>query len=221
MVSADESSGRIHGVVVGRVTNTKDPDGLGRVKLMLPWLDPNLETGWARVATPMAGGERGLFLPPEVDDEVLVMFEHGDITAPYVIGSVWNGKAKPPAANDDGKNDLRVLKSRSGHTFTLDDTEGKEKVILSDKTGRNLLLIDSAANSMSLQVEQELKIQARGAISLESQGNMTLKSGGALSVECAHFSLEARQGVALRSNAGEVAVKGARVTVNDGALEVM
>jgi uncharacterized protein involved in type VI secretion and phage assembly len=216
-----ERSGRIYGVVVGRVTNTQDPDGLGRVKLLLPWLDKNLETGWARVATPMAGAARGFYLPPEVEDEVLVMFDHGDVTAPYVVGSIWNGKARPPAPNDDGKNNLRVLKSRSGHTFTLDDTEGEEKVVLSDKTGKNLILIDSKTNSMSIQVDKDLTIQAQGAISLESQGNMTLKAQGDLAVECANLSLKANASVALQSQTGEVAVKGMKVNVNDGALEVV
>ncbi|WP_224245082.1 VgrG-related protein [Hyalangium gracile] len=221
LAASPGSSSRIHGVVTGRVTNTQDPDGLGRVKLALPWLDEKFESGWARVATPMAGGERGFYLPPEVEDEVLVMFEHGDVTAPYVVGSVWNGQNKPPAPNDDGKNNLRVLKSRSGHTFTLDDTQGEEKVILSDKTGKNLILIDSKNNSMSIQVDKDLTIQAQGEISVQSQGNMTLKSQGDLAVDCANLSIKARQSVALESPAGEVSIKGSKVTVNDGALEVV
>src|SRR3972149_536693 len=86
----------ISGVVPGIVTNNQDPDGLGRVKIKFPWLSDDNETDWVRIATLMAGGQRGGFFLPEVGDEVLVAFEHGDINHPYVIGALWNGVDKPP-----------------------------------------------------------------------------------------------------------------------------
>ncbi|HEX2224158.1 MAG TPA: phage baseplate assembly protein V, partial [Thermoanaerobaculia bacterium] len=124
LAASSRETSRIYGVVVGVVTNNQDPEGLGRVKLRLPWLSAQAESDWARVISPMAGGDRGLYALPEVDDEVLVAFEHGRAELPYVLGSLWNGKDKPPAANEDGKNKLRVLKSRSGHRVRLDDTAG-------------------------------------------------------------------------------------------------
>jgi uncharacterized protein involved in type VI secretion and phage assembly len=84
--------GRITGVVIGIVTNNQDPDRLGRVKVRFPWLSGGTESHWARVATPMAGNGRGLYFLPEVDDEVLVLFERGDVRFPFVIGALWNGK---------------------------------------------------------------------------------------------------------------------------------
>src|SRR5437868_3604561 len=100
-------AGRISGVVVGVVTNNQgDPDGLGRVKVKFPWLSNEEESFWARVAAPMAGKERGFYFLPEVEDEVLVAFEQGDVRFPYVVGSLWNGKDAPPAKNDDGKNNV-------------------------------------------------------------------------------------------------------------------
>ena len=71
---ASHPSGRVYGVTVGVVTNNQDPDGLGRVKVRFPWLSDDDESFWARVVTPMAGNGRGLYLLPEVDDEVLVAF---------------------------------------------------------------------------------------------------------------------------------------------------
>ena len=126
LTPADQSN-RVYGMVVGVVTNNKDPDALGRVKVKFPWLSDTDESHWARVVTPMAGGGRGFYFLPEVDDEVLVGFEHGDVGLPYVLGSLWNGKDKPPEKNDDGKNNLRVIKSRSGHLIRLDDTDAKER----------------------------------------------------------------------------------------------
>ena len=82
-----------------------------------PWLDGSTESHWARVATPMAGKKRGLYFLPEVDDEVLVAFEHGSIDFPCVIGSLWNGKDTPPESNSDRQNNNRALQfaQRSHH----------------------------------------------------------------------------------------------------------
>ncbi|MEA2176331.1 MAG: hypothetical protein QOD00_3923, partial [Blastocatellia bacterium] len=141
---------RIGGVVVGIVTNNQDPDEMGRVKVKFPWLSDEDESNWARVATPMAGKERGLYLLPEVEDEVLVAFENGDMRFPYVLGSLWNGKDTPPAKNDDGKNNVRVLKSRSGHVIRLTDEDGKEKIEIIDKSEKNSIEIDTASNTITI-----------------------------------------------------------------------
>ena len=86
--SGQHDDGRITGVVIGIVTNNNDPDRLGRVKVRFPWLSGSTESHWARVATPMAGNGRGLYFLPEVDDEVLVLFERGDVRFPFVIGAL-------------------------------------------------------------------------------------------------------------------------------------
>ena len=90
------------GLTIGVVTNNADPDGLNRVKMKLPYLSDTLETGWARVLQPGAGKGRGWNVLPEVDDEVLVGFEHGDIDHPYVLGGLVNGTDKPPYLGADG-----------------------------------------------------------------------------------------------------------------------
>ena len=127
------TEGRFTGVAIAIVTNNKDPDGLGRVKVRLPWLDEAFESDWARVVAAMAGSGRGLYCLPEVDDEVLVGFEHGCLDSLYVLGGLWNGKDKPPEGNADGKNNVRALKSRSGHLIRLTDTDGEEKIEIIDE----------------------------------------------------------------------------------------
>ena len=130
---------RVYGVVVGIVTNINDPDGAGRVKVKFPWLKHDQESRWARVMSFMAGNERGGVFRPEVDDEVLVLFEHGDTRFPYVIGAVWNGKDKIPSERgSDSDNNVRLIKSRSGHQIILDDTAGSEKVIVKDKSDNSV-----------------------------------------------------------------------------------
>src|SRR5215472_353851 len=112
--AGQHESDRIYGVVVGIVTNNQDPDGMGRVKVKFPWLSDQDESWWARIATVMAGSSRGSYFLPEVNDEVMVAFEHGDVRFPYVLGALWNGKDSPPTTNSDGKNSIRLIKSRSG-----------------------------------------------------------------------------------------------------------
>ncbi|WP_432194827.1 phage baseplate assembly protein V [Streptomyces sp. bgisy027] len=90
------AGGGFLGVVIGIVRNNRDPKGLGRVKVELPWLADGTLTDWARVAVPMAGPGTGFFFLPEPDDEVLVAFEHGNPEVPYVVGALWNGKDRPP-----------------------------------------------------------------------------------------------------------------------------
>ena len=96
-----------------------------RVKVKYPWLDNEHESNWARVASPGAGATRGLLMTPEVNDEVLVAFEHGDMNRPYVVGGLWNGKDKPQrVAAKNGKVEFRSLKTRVGHEIMLQDGEG-------------------------------------------------------------------------------------------------
>ena len=87
------------GLVVATVTDNKDPKGLARVRVRLPWQDGNQESYWARLAMPMAMSDRGVYFLPEVGDEVLVGFEKGHPTHPCVLGSLWNGQNKPPEDN--------------------------------------------------------------------------------------------------------------------------
>lgn len=212
---------RLYGVMIGVVTNNQDPEKLGRVKVRFPWLSDQEESAWARVLSPMAGNDRGIYCLPEVDDEVLVAFEHGQIDYPYVLGALWNGKDKPPGKNDDGKNNQRIIKSRSGHVIILDDTQGEEKIIIRDKTAKNEIVIDSKTNGMTIKVEQDLNIETKGKIALKSSGND-------LSIECKNLKIQAQQNCDIKANAqcniqanaGMGLKCMAGVKINDGALEV-
>lgn len=140
----DVAAGRMYGAVIGLVSNVSDPDGLGRVKVKFPWLQDDSESPWARVASVMAGPDRGAVFRPEVDDEVLVVFAHGDMRFPYVIGALWNGKDKMPSERGGDKdNAIRLIKSRSGHQILLDDTSGSEKVTVLDKSGNSIEMSSS------------------------------------------------------------------------------
>ncbi len=153
LAGASASDGRFSGVAIAIVTNNQDPDGLGRVKVRLPWMADEAESDWSRVVTLMAGAQRGFYCLPEVDDEVLVAFEHGHPDSLYVLGALWNGKDKPPANNKDGKNNVRMFKSRSGHQIVLNDSDDEPSILVVDKSGENQILIDTAKNQMTIKNE--------------------------------------------------------------------
>ena len=119
----------------------------------------------------MAGKGRGLYLLPEVDDEVLVAFEHGDVDYPFVIGTLWNGSDAPPANNGDGRNNHRALFSRSGHVLRMDDSSGQERIEIIDKSGDNRIVIDTSARKIRIEAQGDIEISsATGKVKIDAIG---------------------------------------------------
>ncbi|MCX6581400.1 MAG: phage baseplate assembly protein V [Candidatus Aminicenantes bacterium] len=231
----DESanSGRVYGVAAAVVTNNKDPDDLYRVKLKFPWLSDSNETDWIRIATLMAGGQRGSFFLPEVGDEVLVGFENGDINRPYVIGSLWNGKDKSPGSNSDGKNNIRKITSRSGHeiifddnaeqkkekveiktnaghTILLDDASGKEKVNIKTKAGHNVTMDDTAGKE---KIEIIDKSGSNKIVIDTMKNSISIESGLQLKIKSNIVEIEGSSSLTIKSG-GVVTVQGSMVKIN-------
>ncbi|MBD2251980.1 phage baseplate assembly protein V [Nostoc parmelioides] len=222
LLAEEDQRDRLYGVMIGIVTNNQDPENMGRVKLKFPWLSDRDESYWARVVTPMAGAGRGLYFLPEVEDEVLVAFEHGQVEFPYVLGALWNGVDKPPIDNKNGKNNQRLIKSRSGHTILLDDTDGVEKVIIRDRTSKNEIVIDSSQNAIAVNSEKNITLNTKGTITLKT-------SGGDLVINCKNLKIQAQETVDIQAQTQckvqantAMALKClAGVKINDGALEVL
>ncbi len=203
---SSQATDRFYGVTVGIVTNNQDPDGMGRVKVRFPWLSDQDESHWARVAAPMAGKERGLYFLPEVDDEVLVAFEHGMAEFPYVLGALWNGKDKPPESNSDGKNNMRTLKSRSGHIIRLDDTDGAEKIEILDKSGKNSLVVNTKENSITIMADADITIKS-------SKGKLILSGKGVEITSTDAVKLEASKNMEIKAGP-QMTIKGQMVQIN-------
>jgi uncharacterized protein involved in type VI secretion and phage assembly len=214
------------GPAIGLVTNNKDPDGLGRVRVKFPWLANDVESAWARIVAPMAGKERGFMFLPEVDDEVMVIFEHGDIQRPSILGGIWNGVDKPPldvntAVGGDGLVNKRIIKSRSGHTIILDDTQGSEEITIIDKTGNNKIILHSPDNSMQIKIEGNLTIEAKGTVTIKGTAGVEMSSDAALSIKGMSSTVEGSTGTVIKNGSGaQIAMSGPSVNINNGALEV-
>ena len=144
----------LQGVYTATVLDNRDREGLARVFVRVPGVaDAGI---WARIATMMAGQNRGTLFIPDVDDEVLVAFERGDLRLPYVIGALWNGKDKPPVSSADAAT-TKMIRSRSGVTFRIDDkatslvieTPAGQRITLQDGPG-SVRVEDQNGNSVTL-----------------------------------------------------------------------
>lgn len=179
--------GRWYGVHAAIVSDVNDPDNQGRVKITLPWAPDTAGErydAWARLATFMAGNDRGSWFVPDEGDEVLVAFEAGDPRRPYVIGALWNGQDKPPASMDGaGKNYEKILRSRNGVKITLDDHDGREQFIAETPGGQKLVLKDGPGTI-------ELADSNGNSIKLEPSG-ITITTPASLTINASTATVNA------------------------------
>lgn len=198
---------------VAKVVDNVDPEGLSRIKVQFPWqVANNTTTPWIRVLTPSAGMDKGFHFIPEIEEEVLIGFEGGNAERPYMIGALYTGQNKPEEWQTDANN-VKAIRTRSGHTIELNDTEGEEKINIYDNEGsiitfdtqeKSLTInatetIDITAKNINITAEENVVIGAQqnvdiaaegdlsnlaqGNLALQSSGDTTVKSTGALALE--------------------------------------
>jgi len=219
----DGEDARMPGLVVGVVTDNQDPKGQGRVKVRYPCLSKDNASDWARIIAPGNGPDRGLQFVPEVNDEVLVGFEQGDVHHPYILGGLWNGKDAPPRKSDaivsGGKVQQRIIRSRLGHTITLDDSDDQPSITIVDKTGNNKIRLESSSNNLSIAVDGDVSLKAKGSVTIEGQ-SIQVKATSDLKLTGASADVEAQAGLTLKGAtadleaSGPTTVKGATVSIN-------
>ncbi|HMF96390.1 MAG TPA: phage baseplate assembly protein V [Vicinamibacterales bacterium] len=184
---AEGLGGRWYGVYPALVSDIQDPDGTGRVKVTLPWSPDTAGQryeAWARLATLMGGNQRGSWFVPDVNDEVLVVFEGGDARRPYVIGGLWNGSDAPPESMDgSGHNYKKVLKSRNGVKVTLDDTDGQETFIAETPGGQKVTLKDGPGSV-------EIADSNGNSVKLETSG-VTITASATLTINASAVTINA------------------------------
>jgi phage protein D/phage baseplate assembly protein gpV len=201
------------GPVIGVVTNNKDPEDRGRVKVKYPWLSDKVESDWARIVGVGAGHERGFYCLPEVNDEVLVLFENDDASRPYVIGGLWNGQDQPPArigeVLDNGKVRQRIFKTRAGHILTF--TDGPQQGVVIETAGGLILALDDASKTVSIR-SKTISIKSDGDLNLQG-ANLKIEATGSLTLKGQTFSLNATDMGEVKAGA-TLGVRGALVKIN-------
>ncbi len=196
---AQERSDRIYEPVIGIVTDNKDPQRLGRVKLRFPILprdQSDANSWWAPIAAQGGGKDRGWWFLPDLGDEVLVMFEHGDISRPVVIGALWNGVDRPPEVNR-GKNERALIHSRSGSRIVFDDEAGTVTIEDGGAVGKIVITADgitieamsgdvciqspkgtlsASAKAIDIQAGETVHIQTDGSLAIGTGSGGTIKA---------------------------------------------
>ncbi|MGH3695401.1 MAG: VgrG-related protein [Pseudonocardiaceae bacterium] len=217
------------GVVIGVVSDCRDPEKQGRVRLTFPWLNDNYVSDWARTVQPGAGKNRGAVIVPEVNDEVLVAFEQGSFQRPYVLGGLHNGVDTLPKGDVElvnssaGTIDRRAFVSRTGHALEmLESTSGAQGIKI--RTGNGKLFLDLD------QKQTKITVHCDGTVTVEAKQGVTVDAGtGTLRLQGQDVTIAGKAGVKVDGGGGEVkvssstkvSVEGAMVSVNgSGTTEV-
>jgi uncharacterized protein involved in type VI secretion and phage assembly len=188
----------LQGVYSASVLDNRDREGLARVLVRVSGVT---ETGttdlWARVATLMAGKNRGTFFVPEAGDEVLVAFERGDIKVPYVIGALWNAKASPPATAADAAAGLKLIRSRNGITVRIRDdnnsltleTPGGQRITLQD--GAHSVRIEDANGNSATMSSSGVTVNASTSVTVNAGATVTVNAGATMTLTAASVEVNA------------------------------
>lgn len=195
--------------VLALVEDNVDPDELGRIKVKYPTLPDSPLSFWIRQSSPNGGKERGFYALPEKQDEVLVIYPWGNASEGVIIGQMWNGVDKPPkeaksdypqdsytgqwaqkahkaGSQDLAKNDRRFWRSRSGHLFFMDDTDGKESISVWDKshglalifdTAQNLIVLANKEGDIEIRCKNDLILDAGNDLKMIAKMNIKVESG--------------------------------------------
>jgi uncharacterized protein involved in type VI secretion and phage assembly len=202
----------VAGLVIGQVSDNRDPDDLGRVRLTFPWLSDDFVSGWARTVQAGAGKDRGALVVPEVGDEVLVGFEQGSFQHPYVLGGLYNGVDRPDRGDvplidgNSGSVDRRAFVSRTGHRIELVETARADNgILLRTGDGKVAVTLD--------QKKTEITLHSDGSVTVDADGDVSITSSrGTLRLEGQEVQVAGKTGVTVDG--------GAQCTISAGMVKI-
>ena len=184
------------------VLSNADPQGKGRVRVRMNWQTDGMQTGWVRVMTPDGGSSsdvksnRGFVFIPEVGDQVLLGFRHGDPARPYVMGSLFNGTTGGGGLEG---NHMKSLTTRSGHTIKLNDSLSSLGITIKDIKG-NSIHIDSVGDD----------------IIINAKRNITINAGETFTVNCKNANILAEESINMNAEQDITSVSGESTSIQAG-----
>jgi uncharacterized protein involved in type VI secretion and phage assembly len=197
------------------VTDNNDPKGLGRIRAKFHWMNGAEKTPWIRVTSPHGGGGKGMFFIPEIGEEVIVGFEGESAIKPYVIGTVYNGKAKTEFSNTG--NDIKALQTRSGTKIIMNDAH------------KSILIEDPSGNSCLMDGDGNVKVVGNKTIILTTgESQIEMKKDGTINITGKKITINAKEKAVMVSkqasftadgNSNEAKMEGVKAKVN-GSAEV-
>ncbi len=223
LLSGDKGRGRGGvGPVIGVVTNNDDPDNQGRVKVKIPSLKNDEESAWARLVAPGAGKQRGLQWQPEVDDEVLVLFEHGNIQKPLIIGGLWSEANEPPTSSGEclsnGEVNIRQIVTRTGTKIVLDDENNSVTIANPDEA--YMLKLSENDSKIEIVSDGEVIVKANDSATVEAQ-DVTVEASGKAILKGNQVEIQASSSATVKASgnmnleaSGMMTIKGATIKLN-------
>ena len=227
----DPSSFPVSNTQIAKVTDNVDPDGMSRIMVQFPWqVENNMFSPWLRVLTPHSGLNKGMHFIPEINDEVIIGFEGGNAERPFVMGSFYTGNNKPDDWQTDANN-VKAIRTRSGHTIELNDTEGEEKINIYDNEGSIIIFdtqaksltinatetIDIAAKNINITAEENITLGAQGNIETASEGDTAIQAQGNIDVQATGDASLTSSGAVAVEAASDATVKGANAVISGQA----
>ena len=229
-----------HGLVLGEVTDLKDPDNLGRIKCRILTEEKANELDWCYFMSPLAGKEHGIQFVPDVGDLVVLGFVSGDRQRPIVLGCLWNKKIPIPYPLKDGKNFSFAIKTPSGSEILLGGEKGKEKITIhtpagtkvelddekkalnvSDKDGKNAVKMDLKGGQMQILADKKLTLKAGSAsLELDGTGKATLKATTSATLDAATVELKAKSQLKGQGAQAEIKATGQLTLQSSGITNV-
>ncbi|MCW3807935.1 type VI secretion system Vgr family protein [Plebeiibacterium marinum] len=208
-----------------KVVDNNDPQKMGRIRVQFVW-QQDVSSPWLRVAQPHGGSNKGFYFIPETGEEVMVGFEAGNAELPFVMGSLYNGNAKAEEFTTD-TNDVKVIRTRSGHTIELNDTDGEEKINIYDNEGsiitfdtasKSLIInsaenIDIAAKNINISAEENIVMGAKGNIDIAAKGDLNEQAKGNIALQSDGDTMVKSMGATTLEATKDATVKGMNLVV--------
>lgn len=192
------------------VIDNKDPDGVGRIKVRMYWQKEGESTNWIRYLASHAGKDRGFYMIPEIDDEVVVAFENGNLNMPFAIGSMYHGKGN---SGDKKENDnyTKAIRTISGNEVLFSDKGGEEYIHIFTKDKKNEVLISMKDDGMiQITSNKMIKIVAKEDIEVKAK-NMVFSAEEKIAFKAKEFKVEAQSLIQIDSSK-DLKLKGVSVT---------
>lgn len=202
-VRARPEPNEVPGAAVATVVNNIDLTGEARVQIALPWLPGFLP--WARLASPMGGLLRGMFFVPQVNDEVLVVFNQGDLREPYIVGSLWNTIDRPPSLSPTDAVTQRKIRTPLGHELSFDEVT--QSVTLTSNTLSKVTL-DPLKSELSTPL---------GTVTIGTDGSVAIRAATRITLEAPVIELKAAS-VLSADSSGVASLRAGATCVVQGAL---
>lgn len=205
-----------YGACYGKVSDNADPEGRGRVKVSLDSLGPNIVTDWIEILTDYTGN----FFLPEVGEQVMVAFAGDNAERGVVIGSIWSNAQKPPVTgengngdvNKDGKNQMRYVKTKSGHMLVFDDTKGKEKLQMIASGGKTRMQTSAESKKMDIKSDLDIVIEGKKKLNIKGQ-EVKIESTKIFGVKGDETGFESKKGMNVKASKN-LGLKGSGIALN-------